>query len=84
LQTTSIVYSLKDAQLSKAPTHPDDRRLAQRHWAVLRALELGDFPLVGLSAILDELLVEGLIERSAHSWHLTDEGRTLVALRRHI
>jgi predicted methyltransferase len=70
--------------MPNVPSTLDDRELAKKYRAILRALERGHLPLVGLAAILDELVVEGLIERSDQSWRLTDLGQTLVASRRQV
>ena len=60
------------------------RKLEASHWAVLRAFELGDFHLHRLDRDIADLHEMGLLHMSDGNWHLTDDGRTLIALRRHL
>jgi hypothetical protein len=58
--------------------------LLRPHWAVLRALELGDFELSNIGDHLVFLQQNGLVEPHGREWRLTEEGHTLVAMRRHL
>jgi predicted transcriptional regulator len=60
------------------------QNLKRPHWAVLRALELGDFEVSNLADHLVFLEHKGLVERQGQEWRLTEDGHTLVALRRHL
>ncbi len=58
--------------------------LTPSQWAVMHAVELGNLDLESLKDDLKTLKDYGLVEFVTGAWRPTEEGRTLVALRRQI
>jgi len=64
--------------MSKTP------KLTRQQWAVMHAIELGELDVEEINDDLATLERLGFAECVAGTWRPTEEGRTLVALRRQI